>query len=304
MTTASSRPIHVLLVDGEIERAEALADELRTCSTARGVAFEVDVATELRLALARLAQGGVDVVLLDIVLPDSQGMVTFDQAYAFAPGVPIVVLTDVDDPGVAVSAVQGGAQDFLVRGAVEIRLLTRAVRYAIERHRLLSALRSLSLIDDLTGLYNRRGFMELGTQFLKLSRRSGRGASLLYLDLDRFKDINDAHGHHVGDAALVQLAEILRAAFRRSDLIARMGGDEFAVLAPAGVGEPAELLGGRVRQGIQAFNLSHADRYRLRASIGVARSDNEDRSSLTDLLARADAAMYEEKRGKRRAVAP
>jgi diguanylate cyclase (GGDEF)-like protein len=245
----------------------------------------------------------VDAVLLDLVLPDSHGMVTFEQAYAFAPEIPIVVLTDLNDEAVAVSTVQGGAQDYLVRGEVDPHGIVRSLRYSIERHRLLTALRSLSLIDDLTGLYNRRGFMELGTQFLKLSRRSGRGASLLYLDLDRFKDINDAHGHHVGDRALVQLAETLRAAFRRSDLIARMGGDEFAVLAPAASSEPDEMLGRRVREGIRAFNLSTPDAYRLEASLGVARSDPDDRSTLAELLTGADRAMYEEKRMKRKAVA-
>lgn len=302
MSAVTSRPINVLLAEGDEVRARRLAEQLRTPPRSMDVVFDVEVVGDLRTALARLARGGIDVLLLDLMLPDSEGMVTFEQAFAFAPDVPIVVMTDVVDESVGVSTVQGGAQDYLVRGEVDRRLMVRSLRYAIERHRLLMALRSLSLIDDLTGLYNRRGFMELGAQFLKLSRRSGRGAQLLYLDLDQFKSINDAHGHHVGDRALVQLADILRAAFRRSDLIARMGGDEFAVLAPAASDEPFERLDRRVREGIDGFNDTTTEGYRLEASVGVARCDPGDRASLDDLLGMADAAMYEEKRRKAKVV--
>lgn len=181
-------------------------------------------AGELSQALARLSQGGIDAVLLDLDLPDSQGMVTFERTYAFATDVPIIVLTSTSDEAVGVSTVQGGAQDFLVKEEIIPAILARAVRHAIERHRLLSALKSLSLIDDLTGLYNRRGFADLGEQYLKLARRTTRGVTMVFLDLDRFKTINDSLGHHVGDRALIKVADILKATFRRSDIIARLGG--------------------------------------------------------------------------------
>lgn len=303
MAVVSPRPISVLLVDADGARAATLAHELGQ-DAGRGPQLDVEHVGELRGALERLARGGVDVVLLDLMLPDSQGLATFEQAFAFAPDVPIVVLTDLDDEALAVSSVQGGGQDYLVRGEVDRRVMVRALRYAIERHRLLSALRSLSLIDDLTGLYNRRGFQELGGQFLKLARRSGRGASLLYLDLDRFKSINDQHGHLLGDRALGQVAEILRGAFRRSDLVARVGGDEFAVLAPASSDEPAEMLTARVRQGLDAFNLAAAEPYRLRASLGMASCQTADGLTLDDLLAMADAAMYRDKRSKQQVATP
>jgi two-component system, cell cycle response regulator len=299
MAPVSSRPISVLLVDADQDRARTLSERLAQ-DEGRGPRLLVEHAGELRQALERLARGGVDVILLDLMLPDSEGLGSFEQAFAFAPDVPVVVLTDLDDQGVAVSAVKGGAQDYLVRDEVDRTLLVRSIRYAIERHRLLSALRSLSLIDDLTGLYNRRGFMELGTQFLKLSRRSGRGGTVLFLDLDRFKTINDEHGHHVGDRALAHVADIMRSAFRRSDLVARVGGDEFAVLAPAGPGEPAERLAARVREGLEEFNRTGTEPYELRASLGVARFESGERTGLEALLASADSDMYEEKRSKLR----
>ena len=259
-------------------------------------------AGELSEALARLTQGGIDAILLDLELPDSQGMATFDRTYAFAPDVPVIVLTNEEDEDLGTGTVQGGAQDYLVKDEVSPALLARSVRHAIERHRLLSALRSLSLIDDLTGLYNRRGFADLGEQYLKLARRATRGVTIVFLDLDRFKTINDSLGHHVGDRALIKVAEILRATFRRSDIIARLGGDEFAVLALEASGESAEVLIDRLRERVAEFNRTSREAYQLSVSIGMARHDGDMRMRLEDLLAEADNAMYEEKRGKRRAL--
>ena len=203
---------------------------------------ELHGAGELSGALERLAGGGVDAVILDPDLPDSQGIVSFERMYAFAPDVPVIVLTNDGEDDLAVRAVQGGAQDCMRKDEADPSVLLRSVRYAIERHRLLAALRSLSLIDGLTDLYNRRGFNDLGEQYLKLAGRSSRSASLIYLNIDRFKTINDTLGHHVGDRALLSVADTLRDTFRRSDIIARMGGDEFVVLAFETSEENAETL--------------------------------------------------------------
>lgn len=294
------RSLKVLLVESDREYLEQLRERLADVRAGAGI--EMEWAGELSEALARLTRGGIDAILLDLDLPDSKGMVTFERTFAFAPDVPIVVLTAQEDEEVAVSTVQGGAQDYLVKDEVGPALLARALRHAIERHRLLSALRSLSLIDDLTGLYNRRGFADLGEQYLKLARRTTRGVTLVFLDLDRFKTINDSLGHHVGDRALMKVADILRATFRRSDIVARLGGDEFAVLALEASGESSDLLLDRLRERFRDFNASGREPYQLSASIGMARHDVDMRMRLEDLLSEADNAMYEEKRGKRRTV--
>ena len=294
------RPVKVLLVESDREYMEDLRDRLVDVHTATGI--ELEWAGELSQALARLSQGGIDVVLLDLDLPDSEGMVTFERTYAFAPDVPIVVLTDTKDEAVGVSTVQGGAQDFLVKSEILPVVLARAVRHAIERHRLLSALRSLSLIDDLTGLYNRRGFADLGEQYLKLARRTARGVTTVFLDVDRFKTINDSLGHHVGDRALIKVADILKATFRRSDIIARLGGDEFAVLALEASGESSDLLIERLRERFKEFNQSSREPFQLSVSIGIARHDGDMRVRLEELVSEADNAMYDEKRRKRKAV--
>lgn len=301
MSEVTQRPTRVLLVQHEPENLDQLQS---TFEGAKDGSYELEWVEQLSEALQRLSSGGIDVVLLDLKLPDSEGPVTFERMYAFAPDVPIVVLTNLDDERIAVGTVQGGAQDYLVKGQVSDQLLLRSIRYAVERHRLLSALRSLSLIDDLTGLYNRRGFADLGEQHLKLARRTNRAVTLVYTDLDRFKTINDTLGHHVGDRALLKVAEILRATFRRSDILARLGGDEFAVLALEASGEDAKLLVERLRAQIRDFNRMNREPYQLSMSLGLARHEDGSRSRLDELLARADAAMYEEKRSKRKAVLP
>jgi diguanylate cyclase (GGDEF)-like protein len=293
------RPVRVLLVESD----EGYIDELRDgLSRSRSTDLQIEPVSELSQALARLSQGGFDAILLSLDLSDSRGMVTFDRAYAFAPDVPIIVLTGQPDEEAAIATVQGGAQDYLVKSEITAPMLVRAVRHAIERHRLFSALRSLSLIDDLTGLYNRRGFSDLGEQYLKLARRSGRGVTMVYLDLDRFKTINDSLGHHVGDRALIKVADILRATFRRSDIIARLGGDEFGVLALEAADESSELLVQRLRERVTDFNQSSPEPYQLSVSIGMAHHDDDLRVRLEDMVAEADRAMYREKHGKRAAA--
>ncbi len=292
------RPIKILLVESDREYLDELRERL---STVRQVDLDIEWAGELSEALARLTQGGIDAILLDLDLPDSSGMVTFERAYAFAPTVPIIVLTAEADEEVGIATVQGGAQDYMVKEEVQASVLARSLRHAIERHRLLSALRSLSLIDDLTGLYNRRGFSDLGEQYLKLAKRSGRGVTMVYLDLDRFKTINDSLGHHVGDRALLKVADILKATFRRSDIIARLGGDEFGVLALEASRESSEMLIERLRSSVVEFNQTSPEPYEISVSIGMARHEDGMHICLDELVTEADNAMYREKHSKRSA---
>ena len=126
--------------------------------------------------------------------------------------------------------------------------------------------------------------------------------ALVYLDLDRFKTINNTLGHHVGDRALLKLADLIKASFRRSDIIARMGGDEFAVLAVEATGDGPQFLLGRLRERIDEFNQSNREPYQLGVSICMARHEGDERVRLEDLLSQADSAMHEQKCTKRKAV--
>ena len=167
-----------------------------------------------------------------------------------------------------------------------------------ERKRAEAALQSLSLVDELTGLYNRRGFLAVTEQHVAAIRRDKKIPIVVYADLDGLKEINDSFGHHEGDRALANAAEILKETFRSSDILARLGGDEFIVLAAIAHDESAELLTGRLQEQFGISNTLNGRPYDLSVSVGVAHFEDGDRYSIEDLMAEADRAMYEDKRRK------
>jgi two-component system cell cycle response regulator len=253
----------------------------------------------LSTGLERLVEGGIDIVLLDLGLPDSQGLDTLHRVIAELPEVPItVVLTNTDDEELAVQAVRAGAQDYLIKGQLENNLLVRAMRYAMERYQLQVVLRSLALIDELTGLYNRRGFVTIGEQHLKSADRTKRGLALILVDVDHLNHINDTLGHREGDRVLIETAKILTDTFRRADVVARIGGDEFAALAIEVHTNGAESLTTRLQKNLDAFNAGENRPYKLSLRIGTSCYDPEDPCLIDELVERADRSMYEQEQEK------
>jgi len=172
-----------------------------------------------------------------------------------------------------------------------------------ERKRFEAALQNLSLIDELTGLYNRRGFMAVTAQHLAAIRRNKKMPVILYADLDGLKKINDSLGHQAGDAAIIQTAEILKDTFRTSDIVARLGGDEFVVLAAIGSEESADSLIARLQLRFELYNAQSNVPYKLSISVGVVHFD-VDEDSIEEVTARADRNMYEDKRRKQTGPLP
>lgn len=166
------------------------------------------------------------------------------------------------------------------------------------------SLRSLSMTDPLTGLHNRRGLMALAEQRLRVAREQHRELHIVFIDLDGMKAINDTFGHPTGDQAITDTAEIMRRAFRETDVLARLGGDEFAALVALGDGADPALLCRRLRTGIEAHNETAGRPYTLRVSIGTSRFDPIRPVSIERLLAEADREMYLDKRGKGDQPAP
>jgi diguanylate cyclase (GGDEF)-like protein/PAS domain S-box-containing protein len=164
-----------------------------------------------------------------------------------------------------------------------------------ERKQAEDTIRELSLVDELTGLRNRRGFFVLGELQLSLAHRLGRSVVLYFADVDGLKQINDELGHAQGDRALADFADLLRGTFRGTDLIARLGGDEFVVLALEAPDVDTTESVARLEEHLQQFNCSAQRPFRLAASIGVAQHGSESSESLTELLGRADADMYQVK---------
>ncbi|MGB7844662.1 MAG: GGDEF domain-containing protein [Candidatus Acidiferrum sp.] len=176
-------------------------------------------------------------------------------------------------------------------------LLMRAMRCAAQQYVLQAELGNLALTDELTGLYNRRGFMALGDRQLKLASRSGRGLLLFFVDVDGLKGVNDKLGHREGDQVLKETARALEKTFRDSDVVARMGGDEFAVLAIEASKHSESTIKVRLCEYVKAMNAAET-RYRVSLSLGVARFDSTKRPSIVDLMVQADQAMYEQKRSR------
>jgi diguanylate cyclase (GGDEF)-like protein len=164
-----------------------------------------------------------------------------------------------------------------------------------------SRLKELALMDDLTALRNRRGFLLLTEQELMLARnkRIGLDLWLIFADLDGLKQINDTLGHQAGSQAIIQTAEILKNTFRETDVIARIGGDEFAILAVTNDSDSGDVLVTRIKDNLRAFNLREKLPYSLSLSVGAVQVDPEKSKSITELLEAADQAMYEQKRMKR-----
>ncbi len=160
--------------------------------------------------------------------------------------------------------------------------------------------RAMSLRDELTGLYNRRGFFSMAEQQAKLSQRTSHNMLLFYCDLDAMKTINDTLGHKEGDRALMDVAAILQQTFRESDVIARIGGDEFIVLAIESNDTSVGTLRMRLEQNLIAFEDRLRRPYTISLSVGVATYDPELSESLEQVLSRADDLMYQQKQSRRK----
>jgi two-component system, cell cycle response regulator len=178
------------------------------------------------------------------------------------------------------------------------KALQLTVSCAVRQTLLERELRSLALTDDLTGLYNRRGFWASATQQLKLARRNAQEVLLFFCDVDNLKQINDSRGHAEGDRALVRATVALVQTFRNSDILARLGGDEFAVLASEASDRYQEIILDRLKKNLEDSNLSETP-YKLSLSVGVGRFNPRRPVSLGELMAQADQAMYKQKRRRR-----
>jgi diguanylate cyclase (GGDEF)-like protein len=176
-------------------------------------------------------------------------------------------------------------------------MLVKAAHSLAVQSEILSELRLLALTDDLTGFYNRRGFLILAMQQLKVSRRNGQPMLLYFVDVDHLKKTNDQYGHDQGDALLLRAAAALNHTFRESDILARLGGDEFAILAGEGLDRTSEAILKRLEKAISDVN-TQGDMTPLSLSMGVARFNPEEPVSLAELLISADCDMYRQKRSR------
>ncbi len=175
------------------------------------------------------------------------------------------------------------------------------IRDVTERKRLLEELRALSLVDELTGIYNRRGFFCMARQHLKIARRMNMGMFCIFVDLDGLKKINDTYGHQEGDRALAETACMLKETFRESDIIGRFGGDEFTVLVLDDGEHHADAIVDRLQEKVKLNNAHGGRPYEISLSLGITLHTAHSHETVEELLKRSDALMYEHKRTKRTA---
>ncbi len=269
--------------------------------------IEFDYAGTFHEATKYLLNQEYDIVITDLNLPDSSGLDTVKQLFSHLSKTPVVILSGNSDEQLALQAVHAGAEDFISKEYIgDSSIIVRTLRHAMERHRLKVGLeetrdreRYLAHYDQITKLPNRLLFLDRISQAVEQARRTQERFALCFLDLDRFKSINDTLGHSVGDEVLRIVGERLKDSLRSSDTAARLGGDEFTFILRnteqvSNIVKVADLVINKVNEPIQVG----ARECYVGASIGIA-CFPEHGDSPEKLLKNADMAMYEAKKSGR-----
>ena len=309
---ASSTATRLLIVDDDARYAKVLA-ELLTESFSNLFITHVTTIDE---ACRRVDTGAVDMLILDLGLPDSDGLESLERLNGCVTEIPIIVLTSRADEALALSALKSGAEDYLVKDAVDQATLARSMRYALERHRVIrdlgrvtkelqvanANLERLTLLDPLTELLNRRGLQQALTREIKRIERESIDVLVLLVDVDDFKRVNDSFGHAVGDVALKEIALRLRNCVRGVDYACRIGGDEFLLLLPNADRDEAERIAERARLSIATMVIQHSlGTLRLTASVG-AMFLKRDTPSIDEVLTRGHQLLRRSKVGGKNRV--
>ncbi len=232
------RNIQALIVEDDAEEIFFL-DQLLSRMDTQGIELQLKFARTLEEALSGLKENQADVILLDLTLPDSDGIETFEAVKNQAPQTPVVILSILHDDTLAREAVRRGAQDYLFKRETHADLILRTIRYAIEKHKLMEDIRfahgqleKFALLDPVTELFNSKGLQEILSTEIRRARRKNHNLLVLLIDLDDFGRINRSLGPSVGDIILKEVALRLKSSLRITDYVARLGGDEFIVLLP------------------------------------------------------------------------
>lgn len=294
----SDRSIDVCVVEDDDAQRRQLVDQLRRCG------FAVAEAACAAEGLAEIRRSEPPVVLCDLALPDFSGVELCRQVRE-NPGIAgtyFVMLSARSDRVTRHEALYAGADDYLVKPC-DAEELDARLRNGLRISRLQDRLRQAAVTDGMTGLANHSEFRDQMSREYARVRRYGGVVSLLMLDLDHFKAVNDTYGHEVGNDVLRAVARQLRVHVRETDMAARYGGEEFAIVLPGATAELAAALAERVRHAIaKGVRVGAAPLLRVTASIGVSSSGDPSVHSAADLIGRADHALYEAKRGGRNRV--
>lgn len=271
-------------------------------------------AGSIREAIPILKNNRFDLVLLNHVLPDGDSLdflrVLADQGLEL----PVVVVTARGNEMIATKVIRAGACDYLPSDSISKGTLSESIYNAMENFRLkreanlaLRKMAQMATRDELTGVYNRRFFVEALEREMTRAKRYGTDLVILMIDLDYFKRVNDTYGHTAGDMVLREIGKMLLDSMRQSDLICRYGGEEFAVILPNTDVEKATVVSERFRERVSKHQFEHdSQKLQITVSIGIASFDrSSDDQSPTELVDNADQALYQAKReGRNRVKGP
>lgn len=244
-----------------------------------------------------------DMIFLDYVLPDGDGMDLLRTIDKKKVDIPVVIITGQGDELIASQVIQAGAYEYLPKANINYKSLSRIINNTLEKHRLkkevkiaVKKMAEMSIRDELTGLYNRRYFIEALERELAGAKRHKRELVLCMMDLDHFKKVNDAYGHPVGDMVLKGVAKMLKQSVRQSDITCRYGGEEFAAILPDTNIKAARTLCERFSKMVETKQFDHnASHFRVTISMGVAYYSKELDPSLETFIRLADDALYRAK---------
>ncbi len=295
----------ILLVDDDQVQGKQIAAKLSET-------YQVDWIQEADQVMAKVQEGNYDMILMSTVLTDADGLRLASQikSQEETRNVPLLVLVDEDDLRLMLKALEMGINDYMTMPVDKNEMLAR-VRTQIRRKRYQDALRtqyqksvSMALTDGLTGLYNRHFLNTHLENMVRQSVKSGKVISLMIMDMDHFKEVNDTYGHDVGDRVLKQLAELIMRISRSTDLAARFGGEEFVVLMPETDEQSSLGAANRMRELVEKSPFvvgANGETIHKTISIGIANS-HPDGDSAEALIKRADEALYSAKRNGRNQV--
>lgn len=263
----------------------------------------IELAESGEVALQKVDTVKPDLIVLDVHMPGMDGyeVCTRLQENENTSDIPIVFLTADNTNDGEEHALDVGATDF-VRKPISKKIVSRRIINILKHQSAMRKLELLASTDPLTGAYNRRHFLEVSNAELQRSKRYKHPFTVLMLDIDHFKTVNDTHGHNIGDEALKETVSTIQDALRTEDTLGRLGGEEFAVIFPQTVASNAALVAERIRGDIARIEIDTPNGpLKFTMSIGISESSDDDRS-IEEALTRADKALYEAKENGRNKV--
>lgn len=296
----------ILIVDDSITIRKAI----RYTLTKAALFEEILEARDGEEAIAKIEEHNPDIVICDIVMPKLDGFETLKiiKENPKYYDLPIIMLTAQESVEKKVMGLELGASDYLtkppdhseliarVKVQMKIKHLQDELKQANERYK------ELARTDYLTGLFNRRYFMEVFESAFERCRRYSQPLGFVIMDLDHFKKINDTMGHHQGDSVLSEFARLLKEKLRSHDTVARYGGEEFVIALPMATKDECKMVAQKIRKSVEAFNFTGMGEKRVTVSAGAVSYPFKGISKVDELIARADDALYAAKEGGRNCV--